>query len=195
MKILCIGNGESRKDLNLDEIDFDLSLGSNAIHRDYLTDLLVCCDKRMVQEALDNSYPNTILTRPEWANSYGTKQVASFYEFFWNQSEKHKQSFHWGSGLHSVYHACNMLVRSYEKEQIVQLVGFDLYGLAGKVNNLYKGSTNYSQATESEVDSSFWIKQFAILFSFFEQIQFSFYHPIGELPIEWAQYKNIDIVV
>ena len=54
--MLVIGNGESRCDINLSEIN-TTKIGCNAIVRDFFVDHLVCVDRRMVDEA-NNCYQN-----------------------------------------------------------------------------------------------------------------------------------------
>ena len=49
--MLVIGNGASRKDIPLDKI-YQQKIGCNAIFRDHYVQHLVCCDKRMVKQAL-----------------------------------------------------------------------------------------------------------------------------------------------
>ena len=74
----CIGNGESRKDLDINFLkSYGKVYGCNAIHRDFKVDYLICCDKRMVEEALYADYPGDIYTRPDWYTTFHTPQVLS----------------------------------------------------------------------------------------------------------------------
>ena len=65
--MLAIGNGESRKGIDLNNFN-DTKVGCNAIIRDFFVDHLVCVDRRMVNEALTKN--TTIYTRPDWASQY-----------------------------------------------------------------------------------------------------------------------------
>ena len=50
--VTVIGNGESRKSFDLYQLEWlGNTIGTNAVHRDFHPDQLVCCDRRMVQEA------------------------------------------------------------------------------------------------------------------------------------------------
>ena len=49
--MLVIGNGESRKHIDVDAIN-DTKIGCNAILRDYLVEHLICVDRKMVREAI-----------------------------------------------------------------------------------------------------------------------------------------------
>ena len=55
--MLVIGNGESRKDIDISAFN-ETKVGCNAIIRDFFVDHLVCVDRRMVKEALTK---NTIV--------------------------------------------------------------------------------------------------------------------------------------
>ena len=189
---LVIGNGESRFRINLDDFkDTHVLVGCNALHRDYIVDHLVCCDQRMVREALEN---------PTTANT--TIHVREGWHHYFRKIEKHKnikllpdlpyqgelrpdKAIHWGSGPYAV------LVAAQLNLPIVSLVGFDLYGRQEQVNNVYKGTSNYSHPTSSAVDPSYWIYQIGKLFSLFPYIQFKIINTEGwKMPTEW-QHDNV----
>ena len=50
-RVLVVGNGESRRDIALSNLNFETIIGCNAVFRWDYVDHLVCCDKRMVEEA------------------------------------------------------------------------------------------------------------------------------------------------
>ena len=48
--VTVIGNGESRKKFDLYQLEWlGTTVGTNAVHRDFHPDHLICCDRRMVQ--------------------------------------------------------------------------------------------------------------------------------------------------
>ena len=51
--MLVIGNGESRTELDIESFNLP-TVGCNAVFRDLKVDHLVCCDRRMVREAIDH---------------------------------------------------------------------------------------------------------------------------------------------
>ena len=63
--MLIIGNGESRKNIDVDAIN-DTKIGCNAILRDYLVEHLICVDRKMVREAITAKYKSNIYTRNNW---------------------------------------------------------------------------------------------------------------------------------
>ena len=173
MKIaFCIGNGESRSGLDLEQFKhYGKIYGSNAIHRDTQCDELVCCDKRMVQEALYNDYEGTIYTRPEWHADFANPQVKRLPGFRWSQQHKWTQHFHWGSGLHAVHVACK------QGANVCIMIGHDFYSTDGKHNNIYKDTPNYWDSDHHAIDHSYWILQFGILFAEFPKTTFLFCQP------------------
>ena len=72
------GNGESRTSVNIDNLS-GIKIGCNAIYRDYNMDHLVCVDRRMVQESLDNdaNEHSYIYTREDWVGRFNALRVRS----------------------------------------------------------------------------------------------------------------------
>ena len=186
----CIGNGESRKDLDLEQFKSHGKLyGSNAIHRDTVCDELVCCDKRMVQEALYSGYTGNIHTRPDWFADFATPQVKKLPDFVWDQQmHKWTKHFHWGSGLHAVHLACK------QGADICIMIGHDFYSTEGKHNNIYKDTPNYWSSDHHAIDPSFWILQFNLLFATFFKTIFLFCQPnISDWrkPMSWDEISTV----
>jgi len=185
----CIGNGESRQGYDTQSLKQSGKIfGANAYHRDHVPDFLVCCDKRMVQEALNNkNYTGPIYTRPEWISTFANPRVLKLPNFSWNEDLKWRQHFHWGSGLHAVHLACKM------KNDIIICIGHDMYGIDNRHNNIYKGTNNYEAADHHAVDPSFWIKQFLLLFDAFPKIQFFICQPDykkWQIPETWCNKET-----
>jgi hypothetical protein len=56
-KVVCLGNGESRLNLDLDKIKEQVMVwGCNALYRDWIPDYLVCCDIEMSHEIYRSGY-------------------------------------------------------------------------------------------------------------------------------------------
>ena len=60
--MLAIGNGESRTNINIDNIASQ-KVGCNALWRDYSVDYLVCVDKRMVEECIRGNVNTNALSK------------------------------------------------------------------------------------------------------------------------------------
>jgi len=67
-RAVVIGNGESRRAIDIELLKADSLIGCNAIHRDTVVDHLICCDRRMADEAVENPQTkNTLIyVRPSW---------------------------------------------------------------------------------------------------------------------------------
>ena len=185
----CIGNGESRQRYDLSSLRAHGKLyGSNAVHRDTTVDHLVCCDKRMVREALDHGYTGIVYTREDWMLDFRDPKVKLLPVFKWDQHEKWEKTFHWGSGTHSAHLALR------HRADVLVMIGHDFWSADGLHNNLYKGTNNYQSVDYSAVDPRFWVLQFAILFVQFPNTQFLFCQPNidnWKKPQEWEAYSNV----
>ena len=94
--ILVIGNGESRKFVNLDKFKIP-KIGCNAIHRHYAVSHLVCVDRRMVNEAIKSGYnaKNKIYTRRDWWGGYRLNQnVHQVPELPYKGNQRPDEPFH-----------------------------------------------------------------------------------------------------
>ena len=190
------GNGESRKHIDLLKFNAVL-IGCNAIHRDIKVDHLVCCDRRMVEEAVNNpNIGNTqIYVREDWFKYYRkiqkNKNIHLVPPLPYHGEIKQDQPEHWGSGGYAVLLAAHL---GFEN---ITLVGFDLYSKDHRVNNVYKGTTNYSAPDKQSVDYTYWIYQISKIMFYYPQCHFTVMHePDWEIPAMWTQknvsFKNIE---
>ena len=162
--MLVIGNGESRKDVNIDDLPSE-KVGCNAIIRDYHVDHLVCCDKKMVKQALAQGF-SPVYTRDRWASDFDSPHVMKLPDLPYSGDNRMDEPFHWGSGPYAVLLATFL-------SKYIKLIGFDLYGIDGKLNNIYNGTSGYQKNTDDQVDWSYWVYQIAkILKYFLEQLFF-----------------------
>jgi uncharacterized Rossmann fold enzyme len=191
--VVVIGNGESRKDINLDKlIKKYIVIGCNAIHRDIVVDHLICCDHRMVREALKNPQTKNslIYVRANWYHYFRkvlkNKNVNLLPVLPYQTQDRADRPEHWGSGPYAI-----LLSASLGFEEI-NIVGFDLYGVNNKVNNIYKGTENYDNSTKQAVDYSYWVYQISKIFSLFPNIKFRvFNHSDWIMPEQWKK-SNVE---
>ena len=178
---VVVGNGESRKSVDLNSLNGTL-IGCNALHRDITVPFLVCCDRRMVREALANpaNKDTTIYTRSDWYLEFpGTKPIPNLPYQGMLRADK---VWHWSSGPVAVFLACEMGFKN------VVLVGFDLQSNNGKVNNVYKGTSNYAGAESPAVDPSYWDYQISKLIDVYRYTNFTVMnHKDWELPFSWRK--------
>lgn len=188
------GNGESRAGIDLHQYKDFVTVGCNAIHRDFTVDHLVCCDARMVREALENSQTDSskIYVRDNWHHYFRkilkNKHIQLVPELPYRGELRPDQPVHWGSGPYAVLIAANIDVEE------IWLLGFDLYGRNGKVNNLYKGTKNYNAEGSVAVDHSYWQYQISKVFEHYPNKKFKILNKAHwPLPEEW-QKNNVERV-
>ena len=187
-----IGNGESRKDFTI-HCNSDILIGCNAIHRDIIVDHLVCCDRRMVDEAILNPEigDTKIYVRPDWYNYFRkikkNKNICEVPALPYVGGLKQDNPTHWGSGGYAVLLAATLGFND------ITLIGFDLYPTNDRVNNLYKDTPNYSKSDAQSVDYSYWVYQIGQVFAHYHNINFTIINtPQWILPREWLR-SNVTI--
>jgi hypothetical protein len=184
----AIGNGESRAHLNIDQLK-EPKVGCNAILREYRVEHLVCCDRRMVQEAVAEGYNlhSYVYTRQDWYKHFSQHQrLRQLPKLPYNGTERWDEPFHWGSGPYAV-----LLAAKHADDESVKLVGFDLYSTNNFVNNVYKGTKNYAGHASRSVDPRYWILQIGKIFELYKHQRFViFQNDDWILPHAW-NYPNV----
>jgi len=168
--MFVIGNGESRKTINLDNLH-GIKVGCNAVVRDYWVDHLVCVDRRMVDEA-SQKYANNykfIYTREDWLSGRDhIENLLTVPELPYRGHQRPDEPFHWGSGPYAVLLGALL-------DTTVKLLGFDLHSKNTKVNNIYKDTQNYDPSTKTAIDPRYWIHQIGKVFECFPKHKFVIY--------------------
>lgn len=185
-----VGNGESRSGINLTKLKDSYTLiGCNAIYRDFVVDYLVCCDYRMVLESVSGT-DTKIYTRPENYKRVHKlhSNVFSFPDLPFEQNYRQDEPRNWGSGPYAVYLSASL---NFKK---IYLLGFDLYGNNGYINNIYKGTENYSAATKKSIDCSYWIYQIKKVFNHYPETEFFIINNDDwKLPESW-KLPNVSLI-
>lgn len=193
-RALVIGNGESRRHVDISAYTDHVLIGCNALHRDLNVNHLICCDRRMAEEAVNN--PNTqdteIYVREHWHHYFRkirkNKNINLLPEVPTRGELKKDQAEHWGSGGYAV------LLAAVLDHQEVTLVGFDLYPIDRAVNNMYKGTMNYAREGSQAVDPSYWIYQIGSIFMYYPNIKFVIHNRQGwTMPEEWRK-NNVEFI-
>ena len=168
--MLVIGNGESRKSINLNNIPGN-KIGCNAVVRDYWVDHLICVDRRMVDEASQKHADKFkfIYTRKDWLSGRDhIKNLLTVPELPYKGHQRPDEPFHWGSGPYAVLLGALL-------DTTVKLIGFDLHSKNTKVNNVYKDTENYDPSTKTAIDPRYWIHQIGKVFECFPKHKFVIY--------------------
>jgi len=192
---VVVGNGESRRGVNLESYRLTHTLiGCNGIHRDIKVDHLVCCDRRMVAEAIVNpNISDTLIYVRDSLYHYfrkilKNKQIQRLPPIPIVGELKKDQPDHWGSGCYAI------LLAAHLRFEEITLIGFDLYPIHNKVNNLYKGTENYARVDAQAVDYAYWVYHTELIFKRHPQIQFTVINHAGwAMPKEW-QKNNVKFV-
>ena len=185
-----IGNVESRLQIDLESLKgIGLTVGCNALYRDFNCDLLSCCDQRMVQEA-KKVFNNPIYTRSEWNQNQG----CVVYPLLPYKGDKREDDpLHWNSGPHAINIATKSSRAGWmgQRANLIFLIGFDLTQPDQKViNNVYKGTENYNDIDSKPVDPKYWHYQFAKLYETNPKCSFVWIVPNKiKTPGQWT-HKN-----
>jgi len=147
-----IGNGESRKDIDLYPLkNYGKLYACNAVYRHFQPDYLVAVDVKMILEINQHKWQmeNSVWTNPN-------KQFNGMQGFnFFHPSKG------WSSGPTALWLA------STHGHDTIYILGFDFHGSEDqngqrtKVNNLYAGTQNYKNTNEPPTYFGNWERQTA----------------------------------
>lgn len=186
MSTLIVGNGQSRLKIKKLPQHKDLIV-CNAAYRNFNSKNVVAVDKRMLSEVLTNSSA-TVWTRPdsvqEYFNNHRVKVLPCLPVV---KTDRQFKSYNWGSGT-------SALILGARIFGDLEIIGFDFYSRNQFVNNVYKGTANYSDASAPAVDPAFWINQTELIMDCFPEINFTFYvDPDLEFPQTLLAKKNLTL--
>ena len=193
-RAVVLGNGESRRAVGLSSLIADTLIGCNAIHRDITVDHLICCDRRMADEAASNPQTkNTLIyVRPAWFHYFRkilkNKNIRTTPDLPYQGEYKKDDPDHWGSGGFAVLLAAQLGFTE------IELIGFDLYPINSAVNNIYKGTKNYAQIGSQAIDYAYWVYQINRVFMHHPDQKFIIRnHRDWKMPTEWRK-NNVEFV-
>lgn len=144
----------------------------------------------MIEEAVQN--PNTVASliyvRDDWYKFYRKvkkhKNIKTVPELPYTGEHKVDQPVNWGSGCYAVLLAATLGFKE------IKIVGFDLYPVNEKVNNIYKDTPNYSSSKSKPVDYSYWVYQINQVIKHFPDSKFIFVNRDDwEVPPEWKKFN------
>lgn len=184
-----IGNGTSRRSVPNDLLKDKNTYACNLAYRDLPVKNLIVCDRYLLVNAIaEGANKNSKLwTRQRWFNNIPTQDnLFVFPELPFDIQDKYDQPMNWGSGTYAAYLACR------DEPNILIFIGFDLWGLNGKVNNVYAGQTFYGSVDDAPVGPEAWIYQFGKLFDHYNNKQFVFLNFSNwVMPGEWKNKNNV----
>lgn len=140
----------------------------------------------MIEEATANpQMKNSIIfVRHLWYNYFRkikkNKNIRLLPDLPYHDTKKQDHPDHWGSGPYALLVAAEM---SYE---YIYMIGFDLYSQNQTVNNIYKGTVNYSEENSPPVNPSFWIHQIGKIIQIYKNKKFIIFNAdTWSIPTNW----------
>ncbi len=174
-----IGNGDSRQPIDLESCkQHGLTIGCNAIVRDFHPHIVSAADERMLTEIITTAYTGQLYTRSKWNNKHGALPYPALpYE----GEDRADDPWHWNSGPHAINIAC---ATSPSK---CYLIGFDMTQ-QNNYTNVYAGTKGYDS---KPVDPKYWYHQLDKLFESYPHISFVWVAPTEYVcPKQWYRHAN-----
>lgn len=140
-----LGNGKSRLEVDLHALKKHGKIyGCNALYRDFTPDVLVATDRPMATEIEKSGYP---FKHEFWTRNPELRMGA----------KKITLNFGYSSGPVAI------TLAAFAGHNPIYLIGFDLVGINGKINNVYAGTPNYRPKSENEIFYGNWINQLYVI--------------------------------
>jgi len=182
-----IGNGESRSSVDLEACKKrGLTVGCNAIVRDFNPHIVSAADQRMVEQIQRTDYVGKLYTRPDW----NSKLLVDAYPSLPYQGNKREDdAWHWNSGPHAVNIACVSKHAGWfgKKTNLCFLIGFDLTQ-SDQPNNVYKNTEGYDNKV---INTKYWHYQLNKLFKHYPSVTFIWIAPDEyKCPKTWHDNEN-----
>ena len=214
MKIFVIGNGESRKDFNLNSLTGKgIIIGCNAIYRDMKPHILVAmdgkyenksCDYGMIKEIRENcNFLKDVIF--VWRDRIGDKLrdirlviennvlSGTMYEDEVLNKKLETYDEGWASGPTGLYAALQHIFPFHFIIDGVYLIGFDLSRLPnGKGNSMYKGTNNYIPIQSTGATHNTSAEQLKKCFNRYKDVDFyRVIQDINNIPKQWYGCTNV----
>ena len=182
-----IGNGESRGEIELETCKkLGLTVGCNAIVRDFHPHIVSAADQRMVEHVQQSNFTGKIFTRPDWNVKYF---VDSFPDLPYQGDQREDNPWHWNSGPHAINIACQSRYSGWfgKPTNLCFLLGFDLKQ-SDECNNIYKNTDGYD---DKVIDPRYWHYQLNKIFENYKKITFVWVAPENyTCADEWLSQEN-----
>ena len=217
-RVFALGNGESRKSLDLTSLyEYGIIYGCNALYRDFRPDVLVVVDPVMKEEIWETNYllenkayfkdwtPESPIHPDDWGfkatpaylytrlgGDDPSKKVINSNDVIKGRFPDDAIRTGYASGSSSVLIAC-----IEEEPEEVYLIGHDLYSTNDNFNNVYKDSKNYQGALSPATPADNWISQLKRTFDDFgagynkHLVQFYMVSPMKREVEDWKLLANI----
>lgn len=155
MLAFVLGNGTSRRGISVARLrNHGTVYGCNAIYREVTPDVLIATDQPIAEEIQLTDYART--------NRFYTRNPlpglgALTLPDRWR---------HYSSGP-------NAIALAAETNQEVVMLGFDLGGVNGRINNIYAGTEYYEPSDAPTTFYGNWVSQLQKIFEFYPAVGFT----------------------
>lgn len=185
-KAIVIGNGESRKGIDLSLIGKHKggllaagalqSYGCNALYRDFSPNFLVAGGEEILKEIAESGYTNDHIV---YANANAILDYPSKYYLI-------PQDPSWNTGAIAAYLAC------FDGHKTVYLMGFDGVDTISNGYNVYAGTNGYAEPTYG-YSEEFWTQAMMQVFNTYGDVDFVRIAPTADfrMPEAWKYVVNL----
>jgi len=223
MNSFIIGNGESRKDFDLESLRRKGKIyGCNALYRDFTPDILVATDQDIILEIIQEKYClENECCFTDWdiipSEMYGIfeESMGPVIHIGEKESAKGFTVIGQGSGGFDVTYiiwtseekikpiinehpfdtGSNAINIASESDGLVYLLGFDLRKTEdGKNNNIYKDTNAYSSSESEMHNISKWIDEIKFVMKNNPNVSYRRVDDCKENPEEWNDLTNVKCI-
>ena len=174
--ILVLGNGISRKELDLHKLkEKYIIYGCNALWRDFAPDILFVVDDNMLSEVHNSSYCKVHKVISPCKYICSEAKILSI-EGKWKK---------WNCGSLAVLYACQ------KNPKNVYLAGFDVKYSNGKYKNIYAGTAHYANQNSVEQRHVVGAEVNQLTYCFQEFPEINFYRLYENNIPEWESISNL----
>lgn len=146
--ITVIGNGESRKTINISKIN-GLKLGCNAIYLHEEVDYICAMDK-FWRDKISKESSIPLISR--YHNTSFQKMLEIYENGIWKNTDCYYRGY--CSGITALDFISNMV-----KDEDIYLIGFDFDYTGNTVNHVYKDTENHPKSNRPAQNESIFLKQ------------------------------------
>lgn len=187
-KVFVIGNGKSRLGFDLNALRYcGITIGCNALHRDFSPDYLVSVDPEVTREIHEEKRDFRhiyVYRKKDWKYR---KEILRFEN---GQEIILKNTSGWDSGTTALYYSCYL-----ENPKQVFMLGFDLYSDNGFQNNVYSDTQWYAKSDQPHPDWKLWVERQSQVFKEYYDVDFfRVGRETDSIPLLWKDLDNIKFI-
>jgi hypothetical protein len=173
-----LGNGTSRLAVDPNHLrSYGQIYGCNALYRDFAPDVLVSTDRGISQEIQQSGYSKSHVHYTRHVGD-GTGSVLI-----------PQPAYRFSSGPAAAWLAAR------NGASLIYLIGFDLTGTDGKINNVYAGTEHYKPSGSPATYSGNWVLQIDYVMGLFTDVNIVYVtNEPDSVPSSWHDRRNFDIV-